>query len=305
MRRKGFSEVALNNLTNLGVINALFERHGFSPSKRLGQNFLTNPAAAAKIAEAGVRPRGGTGRDERDVGVLEIGPGLGVLTRELSARADRVAAVEIDGRLIGVLDETLADLSNVKVVHADILKTDLKELVNGYFGASDLSVCANLPYNITSPVVMLLLESGLPFRSITVMVQKEAGVRLCAAPGSRESGAITVAVRYYSEPRLLFDVSRGSFTPCPRVDSCVIRLDPRESVPLSGEDEKRFFRVVRGAFSQRRKTIANSLSSSLNADKRHVISAADAAGLPRNVRPERLSADDFIKLSGALADVIG
>lgn len=283
----------MENLTNINVIKDIFERHGFTFSKALGQNFIINPAICPKIAEMGNAKKG--------FGVIEIGTGVGVLTNELAKRADKVVAVEIDTRLIPILEETLSEYDNVTVINADVMKTDLKAVIEEHFNGLDVAVCANLPYYITSPIIMYLLESRLPIKSVTVMVQKEAGVRLCAKPGSRECGAVTAAVHYYAEPKLLFNVSRGSFMPAPNVDSCVIRLDIRETPPVSVSDEKYFFRLVRGAFSQRRKNLANSLSSSMAIPKSDVINAIRAAGLSENIRPEQLTLQQFADVAEQLS----
>ncbi len=239
-------------LTDVGYIRDLLERHGFSFSKKLGQNFLINPSVCPRMAEAcGATP---------DTGVLEIGPGIGVLTRELADRAGRVVAVELDDRLPPVLAETLAGRDNVTVVQGDCLKLDLHRLLSERFGDRPVAVCANLPYYITSPIIMSLLESRLPVTNITVMVQKEAAQRLCAAPGTREAGAVTLAVQYYAEAETLFTVSRGSFMPAPNVDSAVIRLTVRKEPPCEVRDEKVLFRLIRAGFGQRRKTLLNSLT---------------------------------------------
>lgn len=283
----------MENLTNINVIKDIFERHGFTFSKALGQNFIINPAICPKIAEMGNAKKG--------FGIIEIGTGVGVLTNELAKRADKVVAVEIDTRLIPILEETLSEYDNVTVINADVMKTDLKAVIEEHFNGLDVAVCANLPYYITSPIIMYLLESRLPIKSVTVMVQKEAGVRLCAKPGSRECGAVTAAVHYYAEPKLLFNVSRGSFMPAPNVDSCVIRLDIRDTPPVSVADEKYFFRMVRGAFSQRRKNLANSLSSSMAIPKSDVINAIRAAGLSENIRPEQLTLQQFADVAEQLS----
>ena len=283
----------MENLTNINVITDIFERHGFTFSKALGQNFIINPAICPKIAEMGNAQKG--------FGIIEIGTGVGVLTNELAKRADKVVAVEIDTRLIPILEETLSEYDNVTVINADVMKTDLKAVIEEHFNGLDVAVCANLPYYITSPIIMYLLESRLPIKSVTVMVQKEAGVRLCAKPGSRECGAVTAAVHYYAEPKLIFNVSRGSFMPAPNVDSCVIRLDIRETPPVSVADEKYFFRLVRGAFSQRRKNLANSLSSSMAIPKSDVINAIRAAGLSENIRPEQLTLQQFADVAEKLS----
>lgn len=282
----------MENLANIGVINRLMERYGFSFAKGLGQNFVINPSVAPRIAELGGAGKG--------VGIIEIGTGFGVLTHELAKRAEKVVAVELDDRLLPVLEETLAEHDNITVINADVLKTDLATVIDEHFVGLRAAVCANLPYYITSPVIMYLLESRLPVESITVMVQKEAGARLCARMGSRQCGAVTAAVNYYSEPRLLFNVSRGSFMPQPNVDSCVIRLDIRKEPPVKVEDEEFFFKVVRGSFSQRRKTLVNSLTSALGMDKKEVIAAITAAGLKETIRPEQLTLEDFARVAGEI-----
>lgn len=282
----------MENLSNIGVIKDILERHNFTFSKALGQNFLVNPSVCPRIAEMGNAKKG--------FGIIEIGTGIGVLTNELAKRADKVVAIEIDSRLIPVLEETLAEYDNVKVINADVMEVDLHKLIEEEFEGLDVAVCANLPYYITSPILMMLLEKRLPIRSVTVMVQKEAGVRLCAGMGTRDMGAVTVAINYFSKPKILFNVSRGSFMPAPNVDSCVVRFDIKDKTPEGVTDEKFFFRVARGAFSQRRKTLANSVSSALGADKETVISAIKESGLEDNVRPEKLSMEQFIAFAETL-----
>ncbi len=284
----------MQNLTNLGTIRTIMDRFGFTFSKSLGQNFIVNPSVCPKIAELGGA--------ESEVGVLEIGAGFGVLTNELAARAEKVVVVELDSRLLPVLSYTLSDHKNVKVINQDILKTDLPALLAEEFGEMEVVVCANLPYYITSPILMMLLESRLPVKSITVMVQKEAGERICAAMPSRACGAVTAAVRYYSEPQILFPVSRGSFYPSPNVDSMVVRLDVKKELPLEGEAEKRLFRVVKAAFGQRRKTLVNTLSSGLKIEQARAAEAIAEAGLKPTVRAEELSLDEFIRLSQILTE---
>lgn len=279
----------MENLTNLGTIREIMDRFGFTFSKSLGQNFIVNPSVCPRIAELG-----GVGPE---TGVLEIGAGFGVLTNELAARAKKVVVVELDSRLLPVLDYTLAEYDNVVVRNQDILKTDLPALLAQEFAGMEVVVCANLPYYITSPILMTLLESRLPVRAITVMVQKEAGERLCAPMPSRACGAVTAAVRYYSEPRVLFPVSRGSFYPAPNVDSMVVRLDVRDKLPLEGEEERRLFRVVRAAFGQRRKTLCNTLSQGLEISKETAAAAIAAVDLKAAARPEELSLEEFIALS--------
>ncbi len=281
------------NLTNQSVIRDIMRKFGFSFSKALGQNFLINPSVCPRIAQLGTDPG-------RPVGVIEIGTGFGVLTTELSKVAEKVVAVEIDSRLIPVLEYTLADCPNVKVINADVLKIDLLEVVRNEFPGMDVYVCANLPYYITSPIIMSLLEQRLPVQAITVMVQKEAAARICAEPGSRDVGAISIAVRYFSRPRILFSVSRGSFMPAPNVDSCVVRMDVGSDTPKGVEDEAYFFRVVRSAFAQRRKTLVNTLSASLGCKKASVAAALAQAGLKPSARAEELHIEEFVLLANAM-----
>ncbi|MGN1417612.1 MAG: 16S rRNA (adenine(1518)-N(6)/adenine(1519)-N(6))-dimethyltransferase RsmA [Oscillospiraceae bacterium] len=286
----------MENLTNVNVIKDIMSRHGMTFSKGLGQNFIINPSVCPRIAEMGNAKPG--------FGVIEIGTGVGVLTNELARRADKVVAVEIDERLIPILDETLAEYDNVKIINEDVMKTDLKKVIEEEFQGLDTAVCANLPYYITSPIIMMLLESRLPIKTITVMVQKEAGVRLCAETGTRDCGAVTYAVRYYCTPELLFNVSRGSFMPAPNVDSCVIRLNVGEKPAVDVKDEDFFFKTVRGAFSQRRKTAANSISSALGTDKQTVTLAIEDIGLSPTVRPEQLTLEQMAALSDRLLERI-
>lgn len=280
------------NLTNIGTVKEILSRHGFSFSKGLGQNFIINPDICPKIAENGNACKG--------FGVLEIGTGIGVLTAELAKRADKVTAVEIDTRLLPILEETLADFDNVKIINEDVMKCDLHKLIEEEFGGLRVAVCANLPYYITSPIIMMLLESRLPIESITVMVQKEAAQRLCAKVGTRESGAITVGVNYYGTVKNLFGVSRGSFMPAPNVDSAVIRIDLNGEHRLDEESERFFFRVVKAGFSQRRKTLANSLASVMGIPKDRVYSALKGLGLPEAARIEQLDMEQLIALSAEL-----
>lgn len=277
-------------LTDIKEIRRLFELCGFSFSKSLGQNFLINPTVCPRIAELG--------GCAKDVCALEIGTGVGVLTRELAQRCEKVVAVEIDERLRPILDETLADLDNVEVVFADVMQTDLSELIAEKFGAdSEVVVCANLPYYITSPVIMKVLESRLRIKAMTVMVQREAADRICAKPGTRECGALTYAVNYYSEPRLLFKVNRGSFMPAPNVDSAVIRLDIKQTAPIPENEERLLFRIIRAGFSQRRKQLVNPLSAALGLPKTEIARSLSEMGIKPAARAEELTLEDYIKLA--------
>lgn len=277
------------NLTNIGTIKDILNRHGFSFSKGLGQNFIINPEICPKIAEYGSAEQG--------YGILEIGTGIGVLTKELALRADKVSAVEIDSRLMPVLAETLADFDNIKIYNEDVMKADLHKIIADDFQGLQTAVCANLPYYITSPVIMMLLESNLPITSITVMVQKEAAQRLCAEVGTRESGAVTVGVNYYGTAKQLFNVSRGSFMPSPNVDSAVIRIDIEKKYSLSEEREKFFFKMVKSGFSQRRKTFANAVSSLMGFNKNDIYSVLQSLGISENVRIEALTMEQLIKIA--------
>ncbi len=278
-------------LTDIGVIRDVLERHGFHFSKKLGQNFLINPSVCPRMAEAcGATP---------ESGVLEIGPGIGVLTRELAERAGRVVAIELDDRLPPVLAETLSGQDNVEIVQGDCLKLDLAALIAEKFGDREVAVCANLPYYITSPIIMSLLESRLPVTNITVMVQKEAAQRLCAQVGTREAGAVTLAVQYYAEAETLFTVSRGSFLPAPNVDSAVIRLTVRKQPPCPVRDEKVLFRLIRAGFGQRRKTLLNSLGSA-GYGKDVLAAALVAANISPTARAEQLTLAQFAALADAL-----
>lgn len=281
----------MQSLTDISVVREVLSRHGFTFSKALGQNFLVNPSVCPQMAES-------CGADGQ--GVLEIGPGIGVLTAELARRAHKVVALELDRRLLPVLSETLADFDNVEIVNEDVLKADLRAILKERFAGMEVSICANLPYYITSPVIMRLLEERLPFRSITVMVQKEAAERLCAPVGSREAGAVTVAVQYYAQAEKLFSVSRGSFLPAPNVDSAVIRLQIRQAPAVALTDEKKFFRMVKAAFGQRRKTALNAISAGMALPKGDVAAALEAAGLEGNVRAEKLSMEELAALCEAL-----
>ena len=280
-------------LTDITTIKDLFARHGFSFTKSLGQNFLINPTVCPKIAEQG----GCT----KEVCALEIGTGVGVLTKELALRSKKVIAVEIDRGLEPILQETLAEYDNIEIVFADIMELDLHQLFKEHFSGEEVVVCANLPYYITSPVIMRLLEEDLPISSLTVMVQREAADRICAPMGSRECGAITAAVNYHSTPKRLFNVSRGSFKPAPNVDSSVIRLD------IAGEkkfpqvtDEKQFFRMIRAAFAQRRKQLLNPLSAELGISKSDLSEKLSKCGIKLTARPEELKLEDFVALYSAI-----
>lgn len=281
------------NLSDLTTVRAVLSRHGFSFSKALGQNFLIDSTVCPRMAEAAVC--------SPEDGVLEIGPGIGVLTAQLGLRAKKVVAVELDKRLLPVLEETLGEFDNIEVVNGDVLKLDLASLIEEKFAdCKRVSVCANLPYYITSPVIMRLLEERLPLSQIVVMVQKEAAERLCAAVGTREAGAVTVAVQYYAEAEKLFSVGRNCFVPSPNVDSAVMRLAVREQPEFPVKDEKFFFKMVKAAFAQRRKTAQNGISAGLGLPKEQVAEALENIGLQKDIRAEKMAMQELAALADSL-----
>lgn len=282
------------SLTNMRYVRTLLERHGFHFSKKLGQNFLINPDVCPRIAEMG--------NAKPEHGILEIGTGIGTLTAELAKRAEKVTAVEVDARLFPILEETVGQYENLHIIHQDILKCDIPALLEQEFGTMPVSVCANLPYYITAPILMHLLESRAKLETITVMVQKEVAEKLTAPVGTREAGAITVAVQYYGTVTQLFSVSRGSFLPPPNVDSAVIQIQLGTPYAEQVADEKHFFRMVRSGFSQRRKTLVNALSATMGYEKAVVSKALIDCGLSETVRMESLSMEQLIALHRALLE---
>ena len=284
---------AMPELTDLSYVRALCEKYDFALSKGFGQNFIVNPGLPPKIVDA-------SGVDKR-YGVLEIGPGIGVLTRELAKRAAKVVSIEVDERLPPLLAETMAGVDNFKLVLQDVLKVDLKALIAQEFPGMPVAVCANLPYYITSPIVMKLLGDRLPIESLTVMVQKEAADRLAAAPGTRASSAISCAVSYYATSKMMFTAAPGSFYPAPKVTSAVVRMEIRPTPAVQVEDEEGYFALVRAAFGQRRKTAANAIASGLGMPKDAVTAAIEAAGFDARIRPEALTLEDFAKIQSTLA----
>ena len=282
----------MDNLTNLSFMKSLCAKHGFVFEKKFGQNFIINPSVCPKIAEyAGV---------DENTCALEIGIGVGVLTTELAKRAKKVVAVEIDDSLKPLVAETLAEFDNVKIVWDDVLNVDLAKLIREEFPGERVVVCANLPYYITSPIITKLLSDNLPVENITVMVQKEAALRLCADEKSREIGAISMAVQYYSKPKICFNVLRGSFYPSPNVDSAVIRLDIRKDGKPTPKNEENMFRLIRGAFGQRRKTFVNSVNATLGIPKPDIEAALSQIGVDVRIRPEKLTLAQYAALSDIL-----
>ncbi len=281
-------------LTDIAEIRELLARHGFRFSKSLGQNFLVADWVPRDIADS-------AGLDT-DTGVLEIGPGIGCLTQELSERAGRVVAVELDDALRPVLAETLAGLENVEVVYGDILRQDLAALTGEHMPGLRPVVCANLPYNVTTPVLTKLIESGL-FDTVTVMIQREVARRICAAPNTPDYGAFGIFVQWHMTAELLFDVPPGCFIPQPKVTSSVIRLTRRAAPPYAVRDEKLLMRIVRAAFNQRRKTLVNALSAGLGLDKELIGTALTDCGLDIRVRGEALSLAQFAALCEKIGDL--
>lgn len=275
------------DLTSPRVIRSIQEKFGFTFKKGLGQNFLTSRDVLHEIVEAA----------EPEDGVIEIGPGFGVLTQELAKSSEKVVTIEIDERLIDVLDYTLSDYDNVKIVNKDILKTNLKELIKEEFDGRKVSVAANLPYYITTPIITKLLEEKLPIKSIVVMVQKEVALRLAAKEGSKDYGAISVLCRYYTEPTVVTKVPASLFVPPPKVDSAVLKLKIREKPAVDVLDEKMFFKVVKASFAQRRKTLLNCLCSGFSVPKAQISSLLESIDITPSRRGETLSIEEFKKIS--------
>ena len=278
-------------LSDIKNIRSILSSHGFKFSKSLGQNFIINPDVCPAMAEAC--------SEYADSGIIEIGPGIGVLTVELAKRFKKVVSIEIDKRLIPILKDTTSEFDNIKIINSDILKLDIKELINFEFENFDrINVCANLPYYITSDIIMYILENEeINVNSLTLMLQKEAAERICAAPGTRDAGAISLAVRYYGTPEILFDVGRENFVPSPNVDSVVIRIDMTKSMRHFVKDKANFFKLVKAAFSQRRKNILNSLSSQMGVSKEKLSEILKLSNIDVSLRAEQLSFEDFIKIS--------
>lgn len=278
------------NLTDISTIKPLLARHGFKFSKSLGQNFLCDPEVPPAIADgAGITP---------DSCVLEVGPGIGTLSRQLCARAKWVTAVELDRRLPGLLAETMVGCDNFSLVEGDILKTDIPALcAAGFPGDAPVLAVANLPYYITTPAVSALIDSGC-FKSITVMVQREVALRMCAAPGTSDYGAFSVYVAYHTRPKIILDVPRDCFIPSPNVDSAVVHMEIRPSPPVE-VDPKRLFFVVKAAFSQRRKTLLNCLHSALQGKttKSQLEDLLKACGIPENIRGEALGIEEYARIA--------
>ena len=284
----------MEKLSNPQRTIEVIKKYEFCFQKKFGQNFLIDGHVLDKIiAGAGVT---------KDDMVLEIGPGIGTMTQYLAEAAGKVVAVEIDRNLLPILQETLADYDNVKVIHADVLSLDLEKLVQEENGGRPIKVVANLPYYITTPIIMALFEQHVPLANVTVMVQKEVAARMKSGPGSKDYGALSLAVQYYAEPYIVANVPCNCFMPRPNVDSAVIRLTRYEEPPVQVKDEKMLFKIIRASFNQRRKTLQNGLnnSSELNFTKDQIASAIAEAGFSQSVRGEALTLEQFAKLTDIL-----
>ena len=284
----------MEKLSNPQRTIEVIKKYEFCFQKKFGQNFLIDGHVLDKIiAGAGVT---------KDDMVLEIGPGIGTMTQYLAEAAGKVVAVEIDRNLLPILQETLADYDNVKVIHADVLSLDLEKLVQEENGGRPIKVVANLPYYITTPIIMALFEQHVPLANVTVMVQKEVAARMKSGPGSKEYGALSLAVQYYAEPYIVANVPCNCFMPRPNVDSAVIRLTRYEEPPVQVKDEKMLFKIIRASFNQRRKTLQNGLnnSSELNFTKDQIAAAIAEAGFSPSVRGEALTLEQFAKLTDIL-----
>ena len=283
----------MSDLSNAAGTAGIIKKYGFSFQKRFGQNFLIDSHVLDKIVDA-------AGITKND-GVIEIGPGIGTMTQLLCERAAKVVAIEIDRQLIPILEETLSGYDNVRTVNADVMKIDLQDLIAEEFSGMNVKVVANLPYYITTPIVMELLEKRLPVDDITIMVQKEVAMRMQAGPGTKDYGALSLAVGYYAKTYIAANVPPNCFMPRPKVGSCVIRLTVRKEPPIDVSDEKLMFALIRAAFNQRRKTLVNAVGNSqLNISKEKMGEALSAAGLSPTVRGEQLDLERFALLADFL-----
>lgn len=285
------------NLCDVKTIKQTMAMFSLNFRKEFGQNFLTSLSVVEDIADSCC--------DDAESTILEIGPGIGSLTHELAVRYRHVVAIEIDRGLIPVLKYTLGDCHNVTVINEDVMKADLAGLLAPYFEKGRVSVCANLPYYITTPILMKLLESGLPFENITIMIQSEVADRLCSPPGGKNCGAITSVLNYYGTPEKLFKVSAGHFLPPPKVDSSVVRIRLHKEKPYRPMDEATLFRTIRAAFEQRRKTLPNALSAVFGElNKEELTEIVLACGHSADIRGEKLSVAEFVTLSDRLYEAI-
>lgn len=284
----------LYDLCNLSVIKKLFSKYGFKFNKSMGQNFIIDHQICPNMVNECLV-------FGENVGVIEVGPGIGTLTQQLALKFKKVLCVEKDKRLFPILNDVLSDFKNVKIIEDDALKVDFKKLVKKEFKNFDkVIVCSNLPYYITSPFIMKILETDCNIKGMVVMIQKEAADRICASPRSKDCGAISIAVRYYSSPEILFQVSSESFIPAPRVNSSVVKISINETCRSDVKDKNKFFKVVKASFEKRRKKLVNSLSMSLNLSKGYVEEVFDKVEISKFSRAEELEFKDFINLSNTI-----
>lgn len=283
-----------------GRTKEILEQFGFSFKKSLGQNFLIDTNILHRIVDHA--------EISEQTGVIEIGPGIGALTEQIAKRAKKVLAFEIDGRLIPILEQTLTPYSNVKVIHQDVLKADLHEEIKKYFSdCEEVMVVANLPYYVTTPIIMKLLEDHLPLKGIVVMLQKEVADRMAAEPSTKDYGSLSIAVQYYTSAKTVMTVPKTVFIPQPNVDSAVIRLWTRDKPLVTVKDESFFFQVVKASFAQRRKTLLNNLTNNLSRGKEfkeEIIEALERVQIDPKRRGESLTIEEFARLSDALADIM-
>ena len=272
-------------------IKRIASRYGFVFKKGLGQNFLSSQSVLEEIADAA---------EIENEGVIEIGPGFGVLTNELAKRAEKVLALEIDERLIPILRDTLSEYDNVKVINKDVLKTDIAELIKSEFGDKRVSVAANLPYYITTPIITSLIENRLPLKNLVVMIQKEVADRIMAQPGTKDYGAISVLCQFYTKPELICNVGAELFVPPPKVDSAVVKMAFRDKPAVEVKDEEMFFRTVKAAFSQRRKTLLNCLAANFPINKSDLTQIMESVDISPSRRGETLLLEEFAKLAEAI-----
>ena len=282
----------MKNLANPAVIKEILNKNSFNFSKSLGQNFLIDEGVLNAIVDQS---------DIEGSNVLEIGPGFGTLTQRLCERAKKVVCVEIDSAAIPILSDNLKECSNLKIVHADIMKTDIKALIKEEFGDEKVKVCANLPYYITSPVILNLLNPELPIESITVMIQKEVAERINASPATKDYGVLTLTAGYYAESEIVAKASPSSFMPPPKVSSAVIKLTMRDKPAVDVNDTQMYFKVIKAAFALRRKTLLNALSSGLGKPKDEITGLLDRAGIDPKRRGETLSASEFALISNEIS----
>lgn len=287
----------MEKLSNPKKTIEIIQKYQFGFQKKFGQNFLIDDHVLTKIMDGA--------NVTKDDFVLEIGPGIGTMTQYLAERARQVLAVEIDTKLLPILEETLAPYDNVEVLNNDILKVDMNEIANKYNNGKPIKVVANLPYYITTPIIMGLFESGVPIDNITVMVQKEVADRMQVGPGTKDYGALSLAVQYYAEPYIIANVPPNCFIPRPNVGSAVIRLTRHQEPPVQVKDEKLMFRIIRASFNQRRKTLQNGLNNAqdLSFSKEEIVRAIESIGLKATVRGEALTLEEFAKLSDALCEL--